>query len=1109
MEHEIRQLLDQLTTVKVFVAADILFHRPSPLDSESTQETSAGFRTEPVIIYSMNDVDVDDIANQLTEQIDNFNRRGSGWLFTRILKFSLGITPYRPLAGSGFFETPDYIKNKKAVVNIICYDEQCFLHCLSAFLHPVDSKSHPNEVRHYLPYVGTYNVQGLTFPLTLDQIPKFENRNPDFAIVVISHDEENGFVPVFVSKNQDRKHRVHLLLLSDEDSGQQHYTLIKSLSRLVADRTKHNGKTFICERCLLPFSSEDVLSRHIELCRTHNPQTVAMPTEHHMSFSAYGNMFTVPFCIYYDFESFLVPSDEEGVVAEHVPSGYCAYRVSIWEQFRKPPTVYSGRENVVQNFFEHMFEEEKEMQSILSTDLPMRPMTPDEKRLHRASETCSVCEHKFDNRSTKFRKTAHHCHVTGEPLGAVCNRCNQQLKFTRQNRGYVIPVIAHNSKNYDATFILRNYRNEFFPTSQITVIPSNTEKFLAFTIGTLRFIDSCQFLPASLDNLVGTLLKAGKDKFPNVLQHLGDCDLVFRKGVYPYEYVTGPDKFQETELPPKEAFYSALTEDVVSDDDYARAHEAWQKFQCTTLQDFHDLYLKTDVLLLADVFEHFREQGRQNFKLDAAHYFTLPGFGWDAALKTTEVELELIKDVDTYMFFECGIRGGISMISNRYAKANNRYLKDEGDYRRDLASKFIAYFDANNLYGWGMCSSLPTGDFRFLDETEVADFDAAAIPEDGPKGYVLQVDMDYPDSLHDLHNDYPMAPEKIAIDDDMLSPYAKAFNHKGKPPVKLVPNLMPKTNYVLHLRNLQLYLKHGLRLVKIHKILEFSQDAWLKPYVELCTRNRQQAKTETEKNFWKLLVNSVFGKSMENVRNRVNVRLVTDPLKVKKLTAKPTYKRFRIINEDLVMIEMQKAKLVLNKPIYTGFSILEISKILMYRFHYEHVLARYGDKAALLFTDTDSLCYSIETPDLYKDMEAMLDIFDTSNFEVGHALRRKDNENVLGKFKSETGSLAPSEFVGLRPKMYSLLLSKADKPKITAKGVKRGFVSKHVKHEQFVETLRSRVPTTAKFHAFRSTAQVMRTLEVSKLCLSAYDDKRYLLADGYHSYAYGHFRIRD
>jgi len=268
---------------------------------------------------------------------------------------------------------------------------------------------------------------------------------------------------------------------------------------------------------------------------------------------------------------------------------------------------------------------------------------------------------------------------------------------------------------------------------------------------------------------------------------------------------------------------------------------------------------------------------------------------------------------------------------------------------------------------------------------------------------------------------------------------------------------------------------------------------------------RKLAQSSFEKDFWKLSVNAVFGKSMENLRNRVDVRLISDRLPAMKMAAKPNFVTSRIINEDLVMMQQIKGTITMDRPIYTGFCILELSKMLMYDFHYNTMMRRYGpDRLQLLFTDTDSLTYKITTDDLFEDMKANIDAYDTSNFDKNRLLYRDTNEKVLGKFKSETGSLCPSEFVGLRAKMYSLKISDHDKPKITAKGIKKSFASKHVTHDQFLKTLETKEQTLARFRNFRSSNHTIETLEISKICLAAFDDKRYIKDDGISSWAYGH-----
>ena len=260
---------------------------------------------------------------------------------------------------------------------------------------------------------------------------------------------------------------------------------------------------------------------------------------------------------------------------------------------------------------------------------------------------------------------------------------------------------------------------------------------------------------ASLQNLVQNLAEEGDDKFlAKYEENKEKRKLLLRKGVYPYDYMNGVSKMEEDTLPPKEAFYSKLTEEHISDEDYAHAQKVWEVYRCQTMKDYHMLYLVSDVLQLCDVFEHFRYTCRNIYGLDPAHYYTAPGLAWDAMLKVTGVNLQLITDLDMYLMVESGIRGGISVISNKYAKANHPEVTD---YNPEEDTSYIMYLDANNLYGWAMSQPLPQGNFKWVPEEELGELDITTIPKDAAKGYILEVDMEYPRELHDLHSDYPLA----------------------------------------------------------------------------------------------------------------------------------------------------------------------------------------------------------------------------------------------------------------------------------------------------------------------------------------------------------------
>ncbi|KAK3754327.1 hypothetical protein QZH41_017838 [Actinostola sp. cb2023] len=374
-------------------------------------------------------------------------------------------------------------------------------------------------------------------------------------------------------------------------------------------------------------------------------------------------------------------------------------------------------------------------------------------------------------------------------------------------------------------------------------------------------------------------------------------------------------------------------------------------------------------------------------------------------------------------------------------------------YDPEQHNNYLMYLDANNLYGWAMSQALPVNNFGWLTEQEATELqqDLMTLPDDGTEGYILEVDLSYPEELHDLHNDYPLAPERQKVTQDMLSPYCQQLNEElnlgGAPVAKLVPNLNDKQHYILHYRNLKQYLSLGMKLTKVHRVLGFDQSPWLKSYIDFNTEKRKHATNDFEKDFFKLMNNSVFGKTMENLRKR------------------------------------EKPSLYLNRPIYVGFCILDLSKTLMYDFHYNVIKQKYGNNATLLFTDTDSLCYNIKTEDIYEDMYEDLDLYDTSEYPRDHVLHSTANKKVLGKMKDETHGLPIEELVGLRPKMYSLLYHEEGREveKKTAKGVAKHVTKHRIRHTHYRDCLFEKKRTMANMTQIRSDKHQLFSVNMNKI----------------------------
>ena len=953
-------------------------------------------------------------------------------------------------------------------------DDQCFKWSVTRAQNPVEKNSE-RITKELIDQWERLNWSGLKFPANLNQIVIFEGNNSEISINVFGFD--GGIYPLQISKTK-RPRIVNLLLISD--GVKQHYCLIKSLSRLLSSQlTNHDGSIVFCLNCLNHFPNEEKSKIHEEYCLKNQTIKIEMPEKgSFISFIHHNRSIKVPFVVYADFEAFTEeistcePNPKFSFTQKyqrHQPSGFCYKIVCFDKNLSDPkPVVYraeSKDEDISQKFVEMLEKDIKKIHKEFDFSKKMIFTFKDKDDFEKA-EICWICQKEFGEREKKVRD---HCHFTGKFCGAVHTKCNLQFKKPK-----FTPVIFHNLSGYDSHLFVKNLGRT---DGIIKCIPNNEEKYISFSkeivVGEyekygkkheikheIRFIDSFKFMASSLESLVGNL---GLEKLKETKKEFGNkFELLARKGIYPYDYMNGIKKFSEEKLPPKEKFYSKLNDSNVSDEDYEHAQRIWKEFGIKDLGEYHDLYLKSDVLLLADVFEEFRNVCLENYSLDPAWYYTSPGLSWDALLKHSGVKLELLTDPDILLLFEKGIRGGISMIPNRYGKANNKYMGEK--YDPSQPSKYLAYLDANNLYGWAMMKPLPVGDFKWMDEKELGHW------EDFP--CILEVDLEYPRDLHDLHNDYPLAPERLKI-----------INVE-----KLIPNLWDKEKYIVHHENLKLYLRLGLKVKKIHRGIKFREEPWMRSYIELNTDLRTKGKNDFEKDFFKLMNNSVFGKTMENITNRVDVKLVNNRGAAEKLSAKPNFEKFTIFDENLVAIHMKRTKLTFNKPVYCGKAILDISKTLIYDFHY--ILPKYGKNQKLLFTDTDSLCYEIETEDFYKDISGDVEKgFDTSNFPKDHpsGIQGK-NKKVPGMMKDEAGGKIFEEFVGLRAKLYSYKMFEGKEEK-KCKGIKKFVIQKNISYEDYKECLFTEKPQMRKMNVIRSSNHEIFSETVNKIALFANDDK--------------------
>ena len=507
-----------------------------------------------------------------------------------------------------------------------------------------------------------------------------------------------------------------------------------------------------------------------------------------------------PFITYADFESYFqeVENEDETETQEensytkkkfkHIPCGYAFHTVCSYNpKLNKTVLVRGdGSFDVAQKFIRDILDEKDRVHRELETNIPMLPLTKIEEEKYENATHCYICEGLLNepspyNLKEISVKVRDHDHLTGQFRAAAHSNCNLQYNITRKidkngeikEQKYQLPVVFHNFKGYDGHFIVSAIQEDI-KINSISCIANSKEKLMTLSFANIKFIDSFQFLATSLDELSGNLPKKTQEEkessFNNIFTQFKNyspeqINLLLQKGEYPYEYFTAKsdekwcNKFDETQLPPIEEFYSSLRGSSISNKKYEHAQNVWNKFNMKSLGDYHDLYLMTDVLLLADVFENFRDTMLKYYKLDPSWYISLPAFSLDACLKFSKVKVELLTSGlgDIYHTMEKNIRGGMSGQFHRYAKANNKRMKN---YNPKLPNIDIIALDANNLYGWAMSQKLPIGDFKYDSINKYTTEYILNMNDNSDYGAILTVDLHCPSHLHDKFKEYPIMPRK-------------------------------------------------------------------------------------------------------------------------------------------------------------------------------------------------------------------------------------------------------------------------------------------------------------------------------------------------------------
>jgi hypothetical protein len=1092
---------------------------------------------------------------------------------------------------------PMALRHQNGIVNVRngTINNHCFLYAILAQLHYDEITPDTRfRVSVYKRWEGELQVNGIEFPFKVKDAAKFERANPHLALNILQWSEKYPFPrilrPAPKSSLSDACIRiVNILLLLDTN----HYVAITNLDRVLNSRRSldHSHTAYHCPRCLKPFTTKILRSAH--QC-SDNVQNFEMPQKKEYKFNSWHKTESPAYIIYADIECLLEKPDAPATTNSastsssvplqiHTPIAVAYFLVPSKELGATtclPPEYHEFvGENCMAEFLCSLESTAKRVFQWNETHArtAMKSLTPEEKTQFEETSACYICKKEIADADQKCRD---HSHLTGQYRGVACGDCNRRKQYHRVK----LTVVMHNFKNYDVHHVCRMGLSAM-KHWKVSVIPITFEKYLMLQAnfaltpsphsssssssslsekqkkkkkkhhyGSLTFIDSYQFLTSSLAKLVAICPNMS---YTQSLTYLSDS-VKLGKGVFPYDYFSNTAVLEETSLPKREAFFDVLEERHLSEGDYARALLAWEEGKCTTLRDYLLLYLRLDVYQICDVFENFRHLSIREDGLDPVHYFSTPGLAWDACFQRTGVEIDLLLQEDQYQFFEKGCRGGMTFVNKHRVCRNSPedIANTQWPYNPNLPHVELLYVDVNNLYGHALTKPLPKCDFRWEEDGEaVLRFIKNKVMQESDstwwereeRGYVLEVDIVIPDALHDALDDLPLAPERVApcsefLTDWMHQQWARVQSSSSSSPTKfrstekLLLTHVPKKNYVIHFALLQYFLRLGAEVSTVHRCMSFQQERIFQSFIDFNSKKRAESDNEFEKDYYKLKNNSLYGKTVEDVRKRRDIRLCNGEEKLVRYTSKATFYAARKFATGVVGVQLLKETILLNKPVYIGMSVLDISKLEMYELRYTHLKMYanlFGGDIHVVGGDTDSLILEVVNINLETQLLPQMvrdELLDTSNYDRSHILYSEKCKARLGCIKDESKGRAYAEILLVRAKCYSILfltdVASSSSPLVghkRCKGIQRSVVATKIAHSDYVTVYESSLPSSSTDHEitfspppptkdvtvrrFGCHLHQVKTVKERKRALVMFDDKRGWVSANC-SMAYGHFKLR-
>lgn len=989
--------------------------------------------------------------------------------------------------GAGGGGLPAELRNRQCCLNIGNKDEFCFRYALTAWRRPCEDSTHAGRASQYITNApaGRYprdfvpefvdcglDFSMLTYPVKIDDLHAFEVVN-DVGIYVFEW-RDGMAVPVRRPVIARKPESEVCLLLYNE-----HWVLVKNPHALLRGPKQKNQ--FFCYRCQKVFWHDYArLAKHLSgvspkscLEISDDMKAYRLPKPEHscLKHKNFQNVLHHPLVVYADFETFQSAVDDDDKMFSKM-TGVASYGYYVDSRI---PQITSGVRIVrgtAVDFLKDLLDLGKRFRDFVEKPVPLI-WNEDLEDDFIASEHCYLCGRHV---AELFRD---HDHFTGQYRGAICRSCNRKASVPKQ-----IIVYFHNLEAFDGHCIVRAISKlnrstgsddvatppgedsesesdsdsesesdsesdsdsdseckDEYKNQRNSILGNTSEKYMQVVYGPLCFRDSFRFNATSLEKWIEsqrgsrtTLAEA----FPILRSHhpfIGvngttveeSLDLILRKVPMSYKSITSEDYFNLPAVLERSAYDDDLNETPCSDEAYALVHKVVRTFGLQNQGDYHDLYLYTDVLALADVMNAMRDAWHRRFGLDMAHYVTLASCSYDSMLKMTNAKIELINENNGGHEFmdkiNANIRGGVCCIFQPYAKANNwtalpaklpeglsRYetLHDqvrnkhflsgvnrasvdellpekykhwmvENGYNPHEPTTWIMYVDANSLYPTVMSEALPVSGYNKMDlpdtveaRLELLSTLVKSYRRTSSTGYFVEVTYHVPEELHDFFDFAPIV--KREVDRRELSKYQQdlyeQYGSKVKT-TKLFPFLGEQRCTMHHIEHLQFLIELGVKVTDVHTLWSFRQRAWMKNYIKDLTKMRCESTDEVERQVCKIAMNSLYGKTCQDKMKQRQMKAHFDSESFANASAKAVDFTHMMYNDDdegffgFTIPERRKGPLM-NTPRAVAFTVLELSKLHVLRAHYNFFKSKL--KGKLLFTDTDSLTYLIEGDNPFVEM---------------------------------------------------------------------------------------------------------------------------------------------